>query len=104
MTESEKLSHLKVMSGEDDETVLRTFLELAGQKVISRAYPFHKNITQVPEKYEMNQIEIACYLINKQGAEGQVSHNENGINRTYESGGVPESMLIDIIPFAGGFS
>ena len=48
------------------------------------------------------QIEIAVYLYNKQGAEGQTAHSENGISRTYESADVPESMLRGIAPFVGG--
>ena len=46
----------------------------------------------------MKQIEIATYLYNKQGAEGETKHNENGVDRTYESASIPESMLSDISP------
>lgn len=102
MTEAEKLTILKSMyNGEENDSVLSAYLKLAGQKVINRAFPFEKGVTTVPDEYAMNQIEIAIYLLNKQGAEGETAHNENGINRTYESGGVPESMLEDIIPFTG---
>lgn len=102
MTEAEKLTILKSMyNGEENDSVLSAYLKLAGQKVINRAFPFEKGVTAVPDEYAMNQIEIAIYLLNKQGAEGETAHNENGINRTYESGGVPESMLEDIIPFTG---
>ena len=41
------------------------------------------------------------YLINKRGAEGETTHNENGINRAYESASVPESLLGRVTPFAG---
>ena len=102
MTEAEKLIILKSMyNGNENDSVLSAYLKLAGQKVIDRAFPFKKDVTSVPNKYVMNQIEIAVYLLNKQGAEGETAHNENGINRSYESGGVPESMLEGIIPFTG---
>jgi hypothetical protein len=40
-------------------------------------------------------------LFNKQGAEGQTSHSENGITRQYEEGDIPHSQLKQIIPMAG---
>ena len=102
MTDAQKLVVLKKMyGGSQDDGVLQTYLDLAAQIIINRAYPFKSDVTVVPAKYEMNQIEVACYLLNKIGAEGETAHNENGINRTYESASVPESMLKDIIPHGG---
>ena len=101
MTESERLEMLKNLSGETDSGVLFTYLTLAGQKVIQRAYPYRSDVKEVPAKYTTNQVEIACYLLNKRGAEGETYHSENGINRSYENADVPESMLARITPFAG---
>lgn len=101
MTESERLEMLKNLSGETDSAVLLTYLTLAGQKVIQRAYPYRSDVKEVPAKYETNQVEIACYLLNKRGAEGETYHSENGINRSYENADVPESMLARVVPFAG---
>lgn len=101
MTNEEKLAMLKTLSDESDEDILLTFLTLAGQKVIQRAYPYRNDVEDVPDRYATNQVEIACYLLNKRGAEGETHHSENGINRTYENADVPESMLSRIIPFAG---
>ena len=58
------------------------FLSVAGQKIIQRAYPFSVDVTEVPDKYATNQVEIACYLLNKRGAEGETYHSEGGINRS----------------------
>ena len=101
MTNSEKLAMLSTLSGETDEGVLLTFLTLAGQKVIQRAYPYRTDVTAVPDRYATNQVEIACYLLNKRGAEGETYHSENGINRSYENADVPDSMLARITPFVG---
>lgn len=101
MTEKEKLAMLKTLSGEADEDILLAFLTLAGQKVIQRAYPYRHDVEKVPDKYSTNQIEIACYLLNKRGAEGETYHSENGINRSYENADVPDSMLARITPFVG---
>ena len=103
MTELEKLEMLKCITGEQDEAVLLTYLKLAGAAIINRAYPFNPD-KEVPSRYEVQQIDIAAYLLNKRGAEGETSHNENGINRSYESAGIPESMLKGIVPFSSPFS
>jgi type II secretory ATPase GspE/PulE/Tfp pilus assembly ATPase PilB-like protein len=101
MTDFEKITELirllDIKTDEDD--LLTTLLRIAAQKIIDRAYPYDNTVTAVPQRYEMKQIEIVVYLYNKRGAEGETVHNENGINRTYESADVPESMLRGITPF-----
>lgn len=102
MTQDEKIVALKSMIGSSDsDSVLSTYLELAGKKIIARAYPYSTEITDVPDQYGYLQIEIAAYLLNKRGAEGQTSHSENGITRQYENADVPDSMMNTIIPFCG---
>ena len=44
------------------------------------------------------QIEIATFLYNRLGAEGEISHSENGVSRNYENAHIPDSMLNTIIP------
>lgn len=107
MTEVEKLSLLRAMVGtpntdEDwSDDVLISYLTIAGRKIINRAYPYDDEVTEVPRRYGYLQCEIACYLLNKRGAEGQTAHSENGVSRSYESADVPESMLSEVIPHVG---
>jgi hypothetical protein len=108
MTEVEKLTLLRVMVGQPDEgdwsdDVLISYLAIAGRKIINRAYPYDDTVTEVPRRYSYLQCEIANYLLNKRGAEGQTSHSENGISRSYENADVPESMLSEVVPHVGGF-
>ena len=100
MTDTEKLTMLKAMTGEKDESVLSTYLSIAGNKVLKRAYPFDSTVTVVPDRYAYNQVEIAAYLVNKRGAEGETAHSENGISRSYEDGDVPPTLLREIVPCA----
>ena len=101
MTNEEKLFMLKNMTGEQNPDVLLTYLNIAGNKVLKRAYPFaEKAVTEVPERYAYNHVEIAAYLLNKRGAEGQTAHGENGISRSYEDGDVPPTLLREIVPCA----
>lgn len=101
MTQAEKLAMLKAITDEKTEEVLSTYLSLAGNKICRKAYPFDPAVMEVPSQYDYLQVEIAAYMLNKRGAEGQTSHNENGISRSYEDGDVPPSLMRQITPFAG---
>jgi len=106
MTEVEKLSMLRVMVGQPNEgdwsdDVLISYLAIAGRKIINRAYPYDDTVTEVPRRYGYLQCDIAAYLLNKRGAEGEVAHNENGISRSYASADVPEAMLSEVCPHVG---
>jgi hypothetical protein len=100
----DKLQTLKLLTGATDseDDLLLTLLSLAEGKILERLYPYDHSKETLPARYVGKQIEIAVYLYNKQGAEGQITHSENGISRTYESADVPESMLRGIAPFVGG--
>ena len=102
MTDTEKLTYLRAMvGGSDTDEVLSTYLVVAGKKIIARAYPYDDTVTEVPDKYDTLQCEIAAYLLNKRGAEGQTQHSENGITRSYENADVPASMLKVVTPHCG---
>ena len=102
MTDTEKLTYLRAMvGGSDTDEILSTYLVVAGKKIIARAYPYDDTVTEVPDKYDTLQCEIAAYLLNKRGAEGQTQHTENGIARQYENADVPSSMLKVVTPHCG---
>ena len=107
MTEVEKLTLLRAMVGTPNtdenwsDDVLISYLTIAGRKIINRAYPYDDTVTEVPRRYGYLQCEIANYLLNKRGAEGQTAHSENGVNRSYESADVPESMLSEVVAHVG---
>lgn len=106
MSNEEKLILLKSMIGQVDDSenwtddILLTYLDVAGQKILRRAYPY-KDVEEVPNKYNALQCEITIYLLNKRGAEGETSHSENGISRSYENADVPDSMLSAVTPYCG---
>lgn len=100
LTRNDKLSLLKTVSGETDDGILAAYLDMAGAHILRKAYPYRSDVISVPDKYAQLQVEIACYLLGKRGAEGESAHSENGISRTYESASVPESMLKQVIPYA----
>ncbi len=101
MIQSEKVTIVSTLSGEEDVDTVSAYLWMAGKKILRRAYPFDDSVSEVPEKYEHLQIDAAVYLLNKRGAEGEQSHSENGISRTYESADLPQTMLNEISPVCG---
>ena len=103
MTSEEKLTALRAMVGDSDsDSVLSTFLTLAGNKILTKAYPYEDiSEKEVPTQYEYLQVEIAAYMLDKRGAYGQITHSENGIQRQYENADVPYSMLKTITPYCG---
>lgn len=102
MTNEEKQIALQALVGGSDSTdVLSTYLFIAGQKIINTIFPYESGIEEVPIKYETLQLEIAVYLLNKRGAEGQIQHTENGIARQYENADIPSSMLKSLTAFCG---
>lgn len=101
MLEIEKKEMVKAMTEETNDSTVSAYLGIAGNKICRKAYPFDPTVTEVPEQYHFLQVEIAVYLLNKRGAEGEAAHSENGISRTYENGDVPLSMLRQIVPMCG---
>lgn len=101
MAELSQLEKLKLWLDIQDSSQnakLQMFLDAAESKIKER----RGNLPGEPmeSRWNIKQIEIAAYLYNKQGAEGETQHNENGVSRTYESASVPASMLSDISPIA----
>ena len=99
MSDAEKLEKLKKMTDETDNDMLSVYLGIAASHVCRKAFPYDFDKTEVPDRYASIQVEIAAYLVQKRGAEGEIAHSENGISRSYDSGDVPSSLLRDITPF-----
>ena len=101
------LERLRAQIGDDSVTdeLLLTYLEDAKGIILNRRYPFgYPEGTEVEPKYETVQVKIALELFSKRGAEGEVSHSENGITRGYESSSVSSSLLKSVIPKVGGIN
>lgn len=103
MTYDDKLTMLERMTDEAEQDVLSIYLFLAEQVVMSKLYPFDdiECPVGIPAQYDGVQVEIAAYMLNKRGAEGETAHSENGVSRTYENGDIPASLLRRITPKVG---
>lgn len=104
MTKAEKIANLAVLISPDaaDEKLLEILVDQSEGIVLNRRYPFGvPEEAVVPAQYEHIQLQIAVELFTKMGAEGQIEHSENGINRKYEAADVSPSLLRRIIPVCG---
>lgn len=102
MEESEKITYIKAMTDETDDSVILVFLNIAKETILNRVYP-HEDSEESRtwlSRYDMAQCRIAAYLLNKRGAEGETSHSENGVDRTYSDADIPSSLLQDLTPRA----
>lgn len=107
MTSEEKIIRFGVLISPDtaDTELSLYLLEQAEGIVMNRRYPFGiPEGTEFPERYDHIQIQIAVELFSRMGAEGQVAHKENGIDRTFEAADVSPSLLSRIVPLVGGMS
>ena len=58
-----------------------------------------KDRVEYEEKYSNLICRMALYSLTKMGAEGETSHQENGINRVYQSANdYPDDLLNEITP------
>ena len=101
MTDAEKITMLMQMTDETDSDVLSTYLLLAKDVVLQKAYPFGDYPEEFPSRYDAIHVEVAAYMLNKRGAEGETVHLENGVSRHWEDGSIPPSLLRRIVPNAG---
>ena len=83
---------------ESDKPVLLILVNRAIRKVCTKRYPFgysDEEKDKAVEKYRNTVFEAAVYYWAKLGADGESSHSENSISRTYNS---EEAIFFDVIP------
>ena len=92
-----QLERLKILiPNEKDNKLLEELLNQAEDAIKQK----RRTPKEMPleSQFTTLQIEIAVFLYNKLGAEGEISHSENGVNRGYENAYIPDSMLNQIVP------
>ena len=104
MTDSEKIATVKVLVENDPEatdTVVPVYLNLARNAMLERLFPYDsdKDETDIPARYDMTQCELAARYFLRRGGQGEINHEENGVNRTY--GSVDDADILQrLTPFA----
>lgn len=103
MTEAEKITRVQTLLGNDEEAtsaLLTIYLDDAKNAILNRIYPFGiPDNAEMPERYESIQCKLAQRYFLRRGAEGEITHNENGVNRSYGSVD-DEDLFKTIVPIA----
>lgn len=93
------LKWLRDETQEPDDAVLERCIETAYFAIQSRRFPFTDDWPEeVEPRYRNLQYRIALDVYNKRGAEGELSHTENGVSRGYESSWISDQLLREVVP------
>ena len=86
MTIDEKIVEMGKAIAPDvaESVVLESELLTAESMILNKMYPFgYEEGKVIPARYERLQIKLAVELYSQRGAEGQTSHGENGVTRSW---------------------
>ena len=103
MEDSVKLQMIKNLLGithSDEDTILQTYLTMAEKEIITWYYGANTDVTTVPSKFEMIQVQAVVIGFNLNGAEGQTTHTENGIGRAFKYADMIEYIHAHVPSFA----
>ena len=104
MTDAEKITMVKTLVESDAEAtddVVSVYLTLACSAMLERLYPYDstKEAEDIPSRYDTIQCDLAARYFLRRGGQGEINHEENGVNRQYASVD-DEDILRKLTPFA----
>lgn len=103
MKKADKIARVKTLLDNDaqaTDSLITIFLDDAESAILNRIYPFGiPEDAELPLRYENIQCKLAQRYFLRRGAEGEIVHNENGVNRTYDSVD-DEDLFKTIVPIA----
>ena len=88
MTDAQKISIVQTLVNNDPDAtdaVVTVYLEKALAAILNWRYAFNVPSTYDISRWDMEHCDLAARYFLRRGAEGEITHNENGVNRTYGS-------------------
>ena len=85
MTDAEKITMVQTLVENDAQAtaeVVPVYLNLALNAMLERLFPYDstKEAKDVPVRYDTLQCELAARYFLRRGGQGEISHEENGMN------------------------
>lgn len=104
MTDLDKVKMVQTLVESDPTAtsdVVAVYLNLACNAMLERLFPFDsaKTAEDIPSRYDTIQCELAARYFLRKGGQGEINHEENGVNRQYGSVD-DEDILKRLTPFA----
>lgn len=104
MDTSDKITTVQtLLCGDPKATnaLVTVLLQDAEAAIYRRLYPYGvpDTVTGIPDIYELLQCKLAVRYFSRLGAEGENTHEENGIRRNYSTVN-DEDLLMEITPYA----
>nr|DAR34154.1 MAG TPA: tail connector protein [Caudoviricetes sp.] len=102
MSDSEKIAFIQQLIDDVAATpeMISAYLNLAAGRILERLYPFGEKPIRLPNQFDIIQCELVVRMLARRGGEGEISHAENGVTRTYISVD-DEDILQRLTPFVG---
>ena len=104
MTDAEKIARVKILVENDPlatDDVVAVYLSSAQSAMLERLFPLHpdKTTSDIPERYDTIMCDLAARYFLRRGGQGEINHEENGVNRQY--GSVDDADILDkLTPYA----
>lgn len=102
MTDTEKIELVQGLIGDALVTAeqIASYLTIAKSRILLAVYPYGGAPETLPTQYDTVQCELAVRMIARRGGEGEISHSENGISRSWASADDAD-ILSRLVPFVG---
>ena len=104
MTQAQKVTMVQTLVESDPgatDEVVGVYLNLACNAMLERIFPYDsaKTADVIPERYHTIECELAARYFLRRGGQGEINHEENGVNRQY--GTVDDDDILKrLTPFA----
>ncbi len=92
------VERLKAATNEPNDAVLEDCAAQAKAAILARRYPFQEWPEELESRYLDLQYRCALAIYQKRGGQYEISHGENGVQRSYASEDIPESLLRQVTP------
>ena len=105
MTTAEKISIVQTLLENDaaaTDALVSVYLSDAEMAILRRLYRVYADMPDgvtLPPIYDFLSCKLAARYFLRRGGEGEIAHNENGVNRTYGSVN-DEDLLREVMTYA----